>query len=143
VGIDLKDILKNPKNIKQNIIVKNGDKIIIPSIKSTVKTEGEVLIPSLIREEKNLNFRDYINKSGGFNSEALRRKSYVIHPNGDIVATKSFLFFKNYPKVLPGSIIVVPKKVKNPDAITTQEVLGLSSGFATLALLIDRFFSNL
>lgn len=142
VGIDLEKILKNPGNTKENIVIKDGDKIIVPSIKSTVKTEGEVLIPSLIREENNLSFKDYINKSGGFTQEALRRKSYVIYPNGDIAATNSFLFFKNYPKLTPGSIVVVPAKKVKTNGITTQEVLGLTSGFATLALLVDRLFSN-
>lgn len=140
VGIDLNEILKNPANNKENIVIKDGDRIIIPSIKSTVKTEGEVLIPSLIREENNLGFKDYINKSGGFTSEALRRKAYVIYPNGDIAATKSFLFFKNYPRLKPGSIVVVPKKKVKTNGISPQEVLGLTSGFATLALVVDRLF---
>ena len=140
VGIDLAKILKKPNDSKDNIVLVDGDRIVVPSIKSTVKTEGEVLLPSLIRVDNNLSFRDYINKSGGFGAEAKRRKSYVIYPNGDIRSTKQFLFFKNYPKILPGSIIIIPKKKNNPNPISTQEVIGLSSGFATLALILARLF---
>lgn len=142
VGIDLSKILKNPSNGKENIVIKDGDRIIIPSIKSTIKTEGEVLIPSLIREENNLTFKDYINKSGGFTEEAIRRKSFVIYPNGDIASTKTFLFFKNYPKLMPGSIVVVPKKEIKNNTFSAQEALGLTSGFGTLALVVDRLFRN-
>lgn len=142
VGIDLAKILKNPEDTKQNMILKDGDRIIIPSIKSTIKTEGEVLVPSLIREDDSFTFKDYINKSGGFSSEAVRRKSYVIYPNGNIASTKNFLFFKNYPKLEAGSIIVVPKKIKNPNPVSTEQVLGITSGFATIALLVDRIFRN-
>lgn len=142
VGINLDEILKYPQDSKENMVLKDGDRIIIPSIKSTVKTEGQVIIPSLIREESGLNFKDYIDKSGGFDSDAVKRKSYVIYPNGDIASTKSFLFFKNYPKIQPGSILVVPKKKVNPNPISAQEVLGLTSGFATIALLVDRLFRN-
>jgi hypothetical protein len=142
VGINLNEILANPSNTRQNIILKDGDRIIVPSVKHTVKTEGALLVPSLIRSEKSMGFRGYIDKSGGFQSKALRRKSYVIYPNGDIASTKSFLFFKNYPRVIPGSVIVVPKKEENQNPISTEEVLGVTSGFATIALLVDRIFRN-
>ena len=143
VAIDLESILKNPANFKDNIIVKDGDRIVIPSVKSTIKTEGELFVPSLILYTNNNNFKDYISKSGGFGADAIRRKSYVIYPNGDIETTKRFMFFKSYPKVLPGSIIVVPKKIKTVgNNISTQEILGLTSGFATVALLVDRLLSN-
>ncbi len=139
VGIDLVKIMEGDKG---NMVLKDGDRLIIPSIKETVKVEGEVLVPSLIREENHLGFKDYINKSGGFNNDAVKRKSYVIYPNGEIASTKNFLFFKSYPKVKPGSIVIVPAKKVNPNPISAQEVLGLTSGFATLALLVDRLLSN-
>ena len=139
VGINLASILSEKgKGTSEDMVVKNGDRIIIPSIKETVKTEGQIVVPSLIRHEKSLSFKDYINKSGGFDTDAIRRKSYVIYPNGDIASTSNFLFFKSYPKITPGSLLLVPKKVKNNNPVTAQEVLGLGTGVAALALLIDR-----
>ena len=111
VGIDLHKIIKEGDQSKQNMILKDGDRLVIPSIKQTIKVDGQVLLPSLIRYEKSLNFKEYINKSGGFNNHAKKNKAYVIHPNGDIASTKRFLFFKNYPKVRPGSLIVIPAKL--------------------------------
>jgi len=139
VGINLASILSEKgKGTSEDMVVKNGDRIIIPSIKETVKTEGQIVVPSLIRHEKSLSFKDYINKSGGFDTDAIRRKAYVIYPNGDIATTSNFLFFKSYPKITPGSLLLVPKKVKNNNPVSAQEVIGLGTGVAALALLIDR-----
>ena len=141
VGIDLKKLLKEGESSKQNLVLNNGDRLVIPSVKQTVKVEGEVLLPTLIRFDKGDNLKDYINKSGGFSSEAKKGKVYVIHPNGDIASTKHFLFFRTYPDIKPGSIVLVPKKQENVSKLSTQEVIGISTGFTTLALLIERLFN--
>lgn len=136
VGIDLEDIL-NSKDSKHNLILKNGDVIDIPSIKQTIKVDGEVLVPSLVRFDKTSTLRDYINKSGGFSDNAKRSKSYVIYLNGDIATTKHFLFFRSYPKLEPGAAIIVPTRPERKGGLNTQEVIGLTTGLATLGLLIN------
>ncbi|WP_379953132.1 SLBB domain-containing protein [Dokdonia sp. R78006] len=142
VGIDFKKLLKEGETSKNNMILKDGDRLIIPSIKQTIKVEGEVMLPSLVRYDKSISFKEYISKSGGFNSKALKRKSYVIYANGDIKATKNFLFFKSYPSIEPGALVIVPAKKERAGGISTQEILGISTGFATLGLLMERLFSN-
>lgn len=142
VAIDFRKLLKEGVDSKQNMVLKNGDRLIIPSIKQTIKIEGEVLLPSLVRFDTKLSLKEYVSKSGGFNNKAKKRKTFVIYPNGDIAATKSFLFFKSYPSIEPGSLIVVPAKKERTSGISTQEVLGVTTGFATVALLIERLFSN-
>lgn len=143
VGIDLNKLLKEGKDSKHNMVLKNGDRLIIPSIKQTIKIEGEVLLPSLVRYDKNLSLKEYINKSGGFNNKAKKRKTFVIYPNGDIATTKRFLFFKSYPSIKPGSLVIVPSKQERiGGGLSTQEILGVTTGVASLALLVERLFSN-
>lgn len=141
VGIDLEAILANPDH-KSNLLLNNGDELDIPSLKETVKVEGAVLVPSLVRFDKLYNLKDYVNNSGGWSNEAKKAKSYVVYLSGEIAATKSFLFFKLYPKLEPGALIIVPKKPEKKSSISTQEVIALSSGVASFALLIDRLFTN-
>lgn len=139
VGIDLRKILeKGGKGSKYNMILQNGDRLIIPSTKETVKVNGEILVPSLVRFDKNYNLRDYISKSGGFSSDAKKGKTYVVYSNGDIAATKSFLFFRTYPKLKPGALILVPSKPADRRKISAQEVVSIGTGITTLGLLIDR-----
>ena len=51
VGINLKKIMEN-KNSYQDLVLKDGDVLIIPSEKQTVEVKGLVLAPSLVRYEK-------------------------------------------------------------------------------------------
>ena len=137
VGINLQDIIDD-EDSKHNLVLKTGDQLIIPSTKQTVKVEGEVLVPSLVRYEKGMTLKDYISKSGGFSTDAKKGKTYVVYANGDIASTKHFLFFRSYPKLEPGAAILVPAKPENRNKLTTQEVIGISTGLTTLGLLIDR-----
>ncbi|WP_407277196.1 SLBB domain-containing protein [Tenacibaculum maritimum] len=137
IGIDLKKILeKGSQNSKFDLILEEGDELFIPSERQTVKVEGEVLSPSLVRYEKGRSFEHYIENSGGFSPKAKKSRAYVIYPNGDIKTTKRFLFFKSYPDIKPGSVILIPKKTESTRKITPQEVIGITTGLGTLGVLI-------
>lgn len=139
IGIDLEKILeKGGKRSKYDLILKEGDVLIVPSEKQTVAVQGEVLMPSLIRFEKTKSLKDYVNNSGGFSEEAKKKKTYVVYANGDVKSTKSFFWIKNYPSVEPGAIILVPKREPKNKA-TLGEFVGLSSAILSLALLIKSF----
>ena len=72
-----------------------------------------------------------------FSENAKKGKAYVIYPNGDIRSTKRFLFFKSYPKLEPGAIVLVPKKVVRESNLNVRDVIGVTTGLATLGLLIN------
>ncbi len=139
VGIDLQKIIDKPDS-KYNLVLKNGDVLEIPSVKETVKVDGQVLVPSLVRYDKSYNLKDYINRSGGFSTKAKKGKTYVVYSNGEIAASKNFLFFRSYPKLMPGAVILVPEKPERTSKLSTQEIIGISTGVTTLALLVDRLF---
>ena len=137
IGIDLNEILKEGGRLsKFDLILEEGDELFIPSERQTVKVEGEVLSPSLVRYEKGKSFKYYIENSGGFSANAKKSRAYVIHANGDIKTTKHFLFFKSYPNVKPGSVILIPNKPENRDRMSTQEVIAITTGLATLGVLV-------
>jgi protein involved in polysaccharide export with SLBB domain len=138
IGIDLEKILNSEdRNSKYDLILEEGDELFIPSERQTVKIEGEVLSPSLVRYEKGKSLKSYVNNSGGFSSSAKKNRTYVIHPNGDIESTKKFLFFKFYPDVKSGSVILVPKKAENTNKTSTQEIIAITTGLATLGVLVQ------
>jgi protein involved in polysaccharide export with SLBB domain len=142
VGIDLKMILENPGS-KYDMILKDGDVLTVPSIRETIKVEGEVLAPSLIRYDKSYSLKDYINNSGGFAENAKKSKTFVVYLNGSIAATKRFLFFKSYPILKPGALIIVPNKPeKNRNNLSAQEIIGMTTGAGTLALLIQTIINK-
>ena len=92
VGINLKKIMEN-KNSYQDLVLKDGDVLIIPSEKQTVEVKGLVLAPSLVRYEKGKSTRSYINSAGGFSDNAQKKSVYVVYANGDVKGTSRFLLF--------------------------------------------------
>lgn len=129
VGINLEEILEEPGS-KYDLLLNDGDTLRIPKQLQTVRVNGEVLYPTLVRYDLNLSFKDYIINSGGFNDRASKRKSYVIHPNGMVQGTKKVLFFNNYPSIRPGSEIYVPTKRQ-------REKLGTAAVVTIMATLVS------
>ena len=136
IGINLKKILEEP-NSKYDLILEEGDVLVLPKQQETVRLRGRVLYPTTVVYEPNRSLKHFINMAGGFGNRAQRKNTYVIYANGSVAKTKKFLFFKTYPQVSPGAEIIVPTKPpKLPVAIS--EVVGITSGLATLALLISQ-----
>jgi len=140
IGINLDKIMKEAgKKSDIDLILKEGDVLIIPSKKQTVEVRGEVLSPSLSRFVEHNSFRTYIHNSGGFTESAKKSKAFVLYANGDIRSIKRFLFFKSYPKIEPGSVIIIPKKAENKSRMSLQEMVTLTTGLSTLGLLLRTF----
>lgn len=136
IAIKLEEIIKSPGD-RIDLILKDRDVISVPKLLQTVRVRGEVYFSSNIIYEEGMGFKEYISASGGGTANAKESKSYIIYPNGSAKKAKRFLFAKFYPKVLPGSEIVVPSKPERRP-LSAQEILGISSSMATLALIVDR-----
>jgi len=139
VGIDLKMILEN-KGSDIDMYLREGDELLIPSKRQTVKVSGMVLQPSLVQYKEGLSLRKYIFKSGGFADTAKKTKIYVSYANGDIKTVKRFLFIKRYPKLAPGATIFVPAKPVK-EKMSTGELLGITTSIATLGILIKTMLN--
>ncbi len=127
IGIDLEKAIGNPGS-NYDVILQNGDVLTIPKKPQTVKLSGEVLYPNTTQFADAFTFKDYISRAGGYTSQSLKGKSYILYANGSVDRTKKFLLFNKYPKVRPGSEIVVPIKVKRT---TFGEVVGTLAGVST------------
>jgi len=97
-----------------------------------VKISGNVLLNSEIPYRKGKGFNYYINSVGGVDNKGWKRKSYIIYPNGKADVAGSFLFFRSYPEVKPGSQIVVPSKPVTKK-MSTGEIVGIASVLTSLA----------
>lgn len=138
LNLDLNKILNGGKGSKYDLILEPDDVLSIPSEKQTVQIKGEILAPSIVRYDKSLSLKDYVNNSGGFTNNAKKNKAYVVYPNGQVQATKNFLFFRNYPQLEPGAVILIPPKPERANKLTLQETISITTGLGALALIIDR-----
>lgn len=134
IGLNLNEILNNTGNSLENITLLEGDIINIPKQRNVVKISGEVMFPTEVVYKEGADVEYYIGKAGGFTDNAKMKRLYVLNSNGSATKTKSLFGIKKYPKVEPGSEILVPKfSDKNTNKLTTAEWLALASGLASLA----------
>ncbi|MDE5417235.1 SLBB domain-containing protein [Labilibaculum sp. DW002] len=135
VGIDLAEVMKRPGGV-EDLQVKAGDQILIPSKLETVMVSGSVLSPVAHTFTAKKKLKDYIYGSGGFAQRAKKGKVYVLYANGTTEATKCGLFGRRFPKVEPGCEIIVPEKPEVDKATQASKWLAIASTFATLITAI-------
>ena len=118
VGIDLQMAIANPGS-DNDVILREGDVLYIPTKVSTVKINGSVISPNAVNYLKGKSARYYIKQAGGFDETAKRSKAYIVYPSGKI-----------YPaighKVIPGSEIVVPSRNEKKE-MTSGERMSMAT----------------
>ena len=138
IPLDWKAIVKNQKD-NANVTLFAGDEIEVVTFNEGVKVAGNVLLTSEIPYEKGRSFGYYLNAVGGVDAKGWKKKAYVVYPNGKAAVASSFLFIRSYPKVKPGSQIIVPEKPEVRKT-TTGEWVGIGSVISSLALLVITAF---
>lgn len=134
VGIDLGSALANPKS-NADVVLREGDKLIIPEYTNTVKISGDVMYPNVVTYNANMKVRDYITMAGGYADTAKRSKAYVVYMNGNVAKAK-----KASRKVVePGCEIIIPIKVKNEDLLPT--VMSFVSATTSSASLLTTLYA--
>jgi protein involved in polysaccharide export with SLBB domain len=136
IGIDLIKIMQNPGS-NDDMILQDGDIIQIPKRLETVRVQGEVLYPTTVKFLDTQSFINYISHAGGFTKKSLRSKSYILYANGSVDRTRKFLFVNIYPKVAPGSEIIIPQKT----ATTQQQIAQVQGLFTTIGGTVSALLS--
>ena len=128
---------KSDYNPQRDIILEAGDEIVIPQLRNTITLTGEVLKPVSVQYLQNKSFKYYISSAGGFSAKAKKGKSFVVYSNGRSKKAGSFLgLFRTYPKILPGSTVVVPAKPARDGKFDPSKAGILVSALTTLATTI-------
>ena len=137
-GVNVEALFKTKgTDVRYNVILKDGDVVVVPKINNTVEVIGEVGQPTVIPYQKNMRAKDAIKKAGGLNDLAKKSAVFVIYKNGNVLDTSHvFGIFNKSPKLEPGAKVVVPKKVPNPNKTSITELIGITSTLATLTVLI-------
>lgn len=127
VGIELDKALANP-GCDADIVLREGDKIIVPQYNGTVKINGAVMYPNTVGFQKGKKAKYYINQAGGFSEKAKKSQTYIVYMNGTIAKVGQ------NAKPKPGCEIVVPEKEINKMTIAEKMTIGTS--VASIATMI-------
>jgi protein involved in polysaccharide export with SLBB domain len=114
--VDLGDIIDGSAN---DIILKDGDALVIPEYRQEISVLGEIQHPSSHLFNKNLAIKNYIELSGGINRYADAKLIYVVKANGSVALPKRSGWFKHRRSMIePGDTIIVPLDVDRRRALT-------------------------
>lgn len=127
VGIELDKALANP-GCDADIVLREGDKIIVPQYNGTVKINGAVMYPNTVGFEKGKKAKYYINQAGGFSDKAKKSQTYIVYMNGTIAKVSQ------NAKPKPGCEIVVPEK--QISKMTIAEKMSIGTSAASIATMI-------
>ena len=83
VGIELEKALAEPGG-DADLVLREGDKLIVPEYNGTVKISGNVMYPNTVAYEKGRRPAWYINQAGGFGNLAKKSNTYIIYMNGTV-----------------------------------------------------------
>lgn len=129
VGIDLEKALAKPKS-DADLVLREGDELIIPEFNNTVKISGAVMYPNTVSYANNKSLSYYIEQAGGYGTLAKKSKAYIVYMNGQVKKARSH----SSSIIEPGCEIIVPSKEKNPHKL--QNILSIATTSASLATMI-------
>ena len=130
VGIDLEMALAKPGS-DADIVLREGDQLIIPELTNTVKINGAVMMPNTVSYNSKMTIKDYISQAGGFANGARKSKAFIIYMNGQVAEVRG----NGRHQVEPGCEIIVPIKDKSKaDKWSIQTIIGIASSLGSLGL---------
>ncbi len=133
VGLELEKALSYPGSA-YDLVLQEGDKLVIPQELSTVKISGDVMFPNVVGFQPGKKLSWYIDQAGGYGERARKSKAFVVYMNGMVARAQ-----RNTP-IEPGCQIIVPSKPKNGGTNWAQ-ILGYVSSFSTLGTMAATIYS--
>ena len=97
-------VVVSDKGVIANILLEQGDQIVIPNKTDLIQVGGEVMMPQAVVYNKNASLEDYVAWAGGYTDRANDKRIVVVHANG-------LMEFKDGGDVMPGDQILVMPKV--------------------------------
>lgn len=128
VAIHLESALANPGDDRWDVILREGDRLIIPQFNNTVSVSGEVMYPTTLIYTPGATLSHYIEQCGGYSLKSKKSRVFAIQMNGTVKRVRSSR------DIQPGSNIVVPAKPKRQVMNLTQ-FISLVMSLTTLAAI--------
>jgi len=137
--VDIDQVLKSTPGSTGDVLLKDGDELLVPKKTQEITILGEVQSPTSHVYEPGLTRDDYVAKSGGPTQKADRKRIYVVRANGDVISGQRFGWFRRSQSVEmhPGDTIVVPLDAERVRALPVwQAVTSIVYNLAVALLAI-------
>jgi polysaccharide export outer membrane protein len=117
--IDVHQVMNGRVGGAGDVLLRNGDELLIPKKTQEITVLGEVQSPTSHIYRAGLSREDYIAKSGGATQKADRKRIYIVRANGDVVSGGRTGWFRRSRSfdIRPGDTIVVPLNTERVAAL--------------------------
>ena len=107
--INLAGVMRSPVGSQYDVVLADGDELIVPKFRQEVTVIGEVQTVTSHLYRAGLSREDYISMSGGMTARADKGRIYVVRADGSVVSnTGSRWFSSSNQQMEPGDTVVVP-----------------------------------
>jgi polysaccharide export outer membrane protein len=107
--IDLPGLLSSKPGSAKDVLLRDGDELVIPKKRQEVSVIGEVQNVTSHLYQPNLTREDYINLSGGTTRKADKARIYVVRADGSVANRPGSRLKRSHDVAIrPGDTIVVP-----------------------------------
>ena len=100
----------------KDLLLEDGDEIVIPQKSSVVQIGGEIMMPKAIVYDPTYTLLDYIKDTGGFTQRADQENILIILPNGQVGKISEL-------SLTPGSRVIVMPKVDSKNMQLAKDVM--------------------
>jgi len=125
--INLPQLMDEHIGGKSDVILRDGDVLMVPKFEQEVTVIGEVQSATSHLFQPGLSRDDYIGLSGGMTRRADARKIYLVRANGSVVAADSgsswFRVGARSVEIHPGDTIVVPINTEKLPSLTEWQAI--------------------
>lgn len=129
VGIELDRALEEPGS-DYDMVLREGDRLVIPQYVSTVSISGEVMYPNTVLYLQNKNLKYYISQAGGYGLQAKKSRAYIVYMNGTVTRVRGL----KKAKIEPGCQIIIPSK-RERKGMNLPAIMSLATSAASIGTM--------
>lgn len=129
VGIELDKALAEPGS-DYDMVLREGDRLVIPQYVSTVSISGEVMYPNTVLYLQGKNLKYYVGQAGGYGLRAKKSRAYVIYMNGTVTRVRSL----RKARIEPGCQIIIPSK-RERKGMNLPAIMSLATSAASIGTM--------
>ncbi len=128
ITVDFREALNDSEN-PNNLVLREGDRIVVARTSLTVRVMGAVVAPGLVAHAPDQKVSKYVSLAGGLNHRA-RRSGILVKK----VGTDVWLKPGKVESIDPGDLILVPERRYRDPFNATRDIIGVVGSVATVIL---------
>ena len=121
--------MAHPGSNQWDIVLRDGDRLVIPQYNNTVTINGQVMYPNTVAFKDGARLSYYIEQAGGYGLRARKSRVFAVNMNGMVTRVRSA------KDIMPGCTIIVPARDRRKK-MSFGEILSLGTMTATLGTMI-------